>query len=340
MRPGNSWLGGTTGQRQMEPICFVCGKTSYIQANCPDKKAKPCTAAAAHIQNEEHTGMRGNITPMDDTQEGETLPENEDTKREHLSLGEEDHPQVTPGDDEYPLSQYNWDDEDDDTGSLFMENALSTPDMGYCIRKSQAVMHDKHVIITTCCPDHKSSNNICLQAGVTTGGKPPLYDHCVLSCMGMRPMRSCECNQTLSGYWEINGTRAHCLLNSRCKGVMISPNYVWAMGIPMFKLEHPVGLQVTCVGSKSTINYGAKSSIAFGNKHVKEYFNMANIDHYNVILGTPFLWRLGITLDFTGQGIICIDMYIVPMNKPSESSDDLQKMVATKPSKLWLKPPE
>ena len=98
---------------------------------------------------------------------------------------------------------------------------------------------------------------------------------------------------------------------------MISPDYVWATGIQIFKLEHPVRLQLTCVGSKSTINYGAKSSIVFGNKHVEEYFDMANINHYDVILGMLFLQQLGITLDFTGQGIICIGTYVVPMNMPS-----------------------
>ena len=70
---------------------------------------------------------------------------------------------------------------------------------------------------------------------------------------------------------------------------MISLDYVWAMGIPMFKLEHPDGLQLTCMGSKSTINYGAKSSIVFRNKHIEEYFDVANIDHNHVILGTLFL---------------------------------------------------
>ena len=121
---------------------------------------------------------------------------------------------------------------------------------------------------------------------------------------------------------------------------MISPDYVWAMGIPIFKLEHPVRLQLACVGSKSMINYGVNSSIVFGNKHVEEYFDMANIDHYDVILGMPFLQQLGITLDFTGQGRIHIGTYIVPMNMPLEPSDDVQWMVTSKPPKPWLKPPE
>ena len=121
---------------------------------------------------------------------------------------------------------------------------------------------------------------------------------------------------------------------------MISPNYVLATGIPIFKLEHPVRLQLACMGSKSTINYGVKSSIVFRNKHVEEYFNVANINNYDVILGTPFLQQLGITLDFTGQGIIRIGTYVVPMNMPSESSNDLQWTVTSKPLKPWLKPPE
>ena len=114
---------------------------------------------------------------------------------------------------------------------------------------------------------------------------------------------------------------------------MISPDYVWATGIPTFKLESPVRLQLTCVGSKSMISYGVRSSIVFGNKHVEEYFDVANIDYYDVILGMPFLQRLGITLDFTGQGAIHIGMYIVPMNTPSESSDDVQRTVTSKPLK-------
>ena len=102
------------------------------------------------------------------------------------------------------------------------------------------------------------------------------------------------------------------------------PNYVQAMGIPIFKLEHPVGLQLTCMGSKSMIHYGVKSSKVFRNKYIEEYFDVANIDHYNVFLGMPFLRQLGITLDFTGQGTIFIGTYVIPMNTPSEPSNDVQ----------------
>ena len=108
----------------------------------------------------------------------------------------------------------------------------------------------------------------------------------------------------LSGFWEVNGTRAHCLLDSGCEGVMVSPDFARATGMKLTKLKQPIGLQLARVGSKSTINYGTKATIMFSNTCIEEYLDVANIDYYNIILGTPFLRCLGVTLDFTGPGMI------------------------------------
>ena len=107
-------------------------------------------------------GTTRNVAPTNDAQEGENPPEDEDAEQEYFSLNEEDLPQVTLEEDEYPPSQYNWDDKDNDAGSSFRANALSTPVMGYCVRKSHVVMCDKQDTTTTCGPDHKSHTDICL----------------------------------------------------------------------------------------------------------------------------------------------------------------------------------
>ena len=92
--------------------------------------------------------------------------------------------------------------------------------------------------------------------------------------------------------------KAHCLLDSGSKGVLLSPEFTQAMGIKTFALEKPIALQLACMGSRSMINYGTHATINIGHKVVEEYINIANVEHYDAILGTPFLRKMGIILDF------------------------------------------
>ena len=45
------------------------------------------------------------------------------------------------------------------------------------------------------------------------------------------------------------------------------------------------------------IHYGTHVTIKVGHKVVEEYFDIANVEHYDAILGTPFLRKMGIVLD-------------------------------------------
>ena len=45
------------------------------------------------------------------------------------------------------------------------------------------------------------------------------------------------------------------------------------------------------------INYRTHMTIKFGHKIVEEYFKIT-VEHYDTILGTPFLRKMGIVLDF------------------------------------------
>ena len=56
-------------------------------------------------------------------------------------------------------------------------------------------------------------------------------------------------NHTLVGYWEINSMKAHCLLDCKSEGVLLSLEFMRAMGIKMFALEKPIALQLACISS-------------------------------------------------------------------------------------------
>ena len=79
------------------------------------------------------------------------------------------------------------------------------------------------------------------------------------------------------------------------------------------------------------INYGTHATIKIGRKVVKEYFNIVNIEHYDVILGTPFLRKMGIVLDFRNPGMAWIGNKVIPTGKASfDESKDTNNNIATK----------
>ena len=111
--------------------------------------------------------------------------------------------------------------------------------------------------------------------------------------------------------------KAHCLLDSRSEGVLLSPEFMQAMGINTFVLEKPIALQLACINSRSMINYGTHMTIKHGRKVVKEYFHIMNVERYDVILGTPFLRKMGIVLDFRSPGMAWIGNEVIPTGKVS-----------------------
>ena len=72
------------------------------------------------------------------------------------------------------------------------------------------------------------------------------------------------------------------------------------------------------------INYRTHVTIKIGCKVVKEYFNVVNVGHYDAILGTPFLRKMGIVLDFISPGMIQMGNKVIPTGKVSfnESKDE------------------
>ena len=125
----------------------------------------------------------------------------------------------------------------------------------------------------------------------------PVYDHRARIKERSRPLWKCNDNQPISVFWEIGGVKGHCLINSRCKGIMISPSFIKVAKIKPFLLDKPIGIQLAVTGSKSVINYGENATIKYNEKEAKEYFDIVNIDYYDEILGTPFLRKHKVVID-------------------------------------------
>ena len=136
---------------------------------------------------------------------------------------------------------------------------------------------------------------------VLTSRCDPVYDHRTRIRQKSRPLQKCNYNQPISVFWEIGEIKAHCLIDSGCKGTKISPNFIRAAKIEPFLLDKPIGIQLVVTGSKSVINYGMNTIIKYEVRELKEYFNIINIDYYDALLGTPFLRKHEVIIDFVNN---------------------------------------
>jgi hypothetical protein len=96
----------------------------------------------------------------------------------------------------------------------------------------------------------------------------------------------------------LHGLEAYMLLDSGCTSDSISPEFATSANLKVHELEEPVPLQLGTVGSCSKINFGLFTEFKLGKTEGKHYFNVVNIDRYDAILGTVFMRKHGISLDF------------------------------------------
>jgi hypothetical protein len=125
--------------------------------------------------------------------------------------------------------------------------------------------------------------------------------------IGEAPKRNFRCLGVIEGYMCINGHKAHVLLDGGSMLDMVSANFVAVHKLDMFQLKTLLKLQMATSGSCSIINYGAKAELQVGGLKEQRYFDVVNLDHYQVILGTPFLKHHGVMLNYADHGSFKLD---------------------------------
>jgi hypothetical protein len=85
---------------------------------------------------------------------------------------------------------------------------------------------------------------------------------------------------------------------------MVTPEFARATSLRPIQLEKPVGLQMALIGSRGRINYGITVPVEVGLVTRPVYFDIANIERYDVIMGTPFMKQHGVALDFNSNEVV------------------------------------
>ncbi|KAF8195190.1 hypothetical protein K438DRAFT_1968524 [Mycena galopus ATCC 62051] len=119
-----------------------------------------------------------------------------------------------------------------------------------------------------------------------------------------QPSRSTKTIACLSAVVKIGSSSAYALFDSGSNTDSITPEYANAVRGVRIPLTEQVTLQLGCVGSRSKISFGTRLPVDFGGIRGHVYFDQVNLDRYDVVIGTPFMNKHGLVLDF-GTREIC-----------------------------------
>lgn len=137
----------------------------------------------------------------------------------------------------------------------------------------------------------------------------------------LRPAVSPEDKDCLATWVKVGDLAAWTLWDSGSTTTGITPAFAELAKVKVDTLEDPHVLQLGTVGSRSIIKYGADASIAVANIRATSYVDIANFDRYDMIIGTPWMRKHKVLLDFDTNRVI-VDGVPIPAVKMTAKDID------------------
>ncbi|KAF8610062.1 hypothetical protein BDV93DRAFT_430586, partial [Ceratobasidium sp. AG-I] len=102
---------------------------------------------------------------------------------------------------------------------------------------------------------------------------------------------------------KVNGQQVRALLDSGSLGDFISTTVTDQLKLQRETLAKPIGLQMAVAGSRSSINHSVLVQFGYQNIDCMRRFDVINIDKYDMILGTPFLFQHRVILSMNPPSV-------------------------------------
>ncbi|KAJ7147093.1 hypothetical protein C8R43DRAFT_953289 [Mycena crocata] len=145
----------------------------------------------------------------------------------------------------------------------------------------------------------------------------------------VRPPRTKADNFCLTAYVNIHGRAAFTLFDSGCTTEAISPDFTRVAGITVFPIQSAITLQLGTAGSRSKINHGTNTMVEYAHLKSKEYLDIVNLDKFDAIVGTKYMRKHGIALDFE-YNVIRIKGVPTPTLTEHEETSEVERRNAAR----------
>jgi hypothetical protein len=114
---------------------------------------------------------------------------------------------------------------------------------------------------------------------------------------------------------KIDGHPARALVDSGSLGDFMSTNLADQLKVKREELESPLGLQLAVQGSRSKINFRARSQFQYQNIDEERQFDIINLSNYDLILGTPWMYQHQVCLGFNPARVVIGTDIALPIKK-------------------------
>ena len=286
---------GTGTPKVKEPssdgACFNCGAKGHFASDCPHpRKNKKVAIRAMYSSSDENEGEEA---------DEEYEPSNPDSNNNPEAVEQADHKEQFV-EFEGPEEDYG----EGDTDSDFIRTMNVVP-------FDEAL--DNHIVELEIETGARNNDAVRASTIFPLGKKTPVKNMDIkvqkfklLSSRKhrVRPVFSSEEKECLATWVEVEGLQAWALWDSGSTTTGVTPAFAELANVAVDTLDDPHVLQLGTIGSRSIIKFGADVAIKVANTNATIYVDVANFDRYDMIIGTPFMRKNKVHLDFEKNEVV------------------------------------
>lgn len=113
---------------------------------------------------------------------------------------------------------------------------------------------------------------------------------------------------------ELEGQSVRVLLDSGSQADLVSSTIVDQLRLTKCALTKPLQLQMAMSGSSGMFHYNVRAKLKYQTFDEYRDFDVGNLDNYDMILGTPFLFQHSVRLSFNPNGVYIRSDATLPMD--------------------------
>jgi len=118
---------------------------------------------------------------------------------------------------------------------------------------------------------------------------------------------------------HVNGQPACALIDTGSLADFVSLTLVEQLRLERVMLEKPLTIQLAVQGSHSKVNFGVRVRFQYQGTDYKRYFNVINLQNYDMILGTPFLYQHWVLVGLNSPRVVLGSKEPLEMRGPQVS---------------------